>query len=385
MTYNFEGFNNRNNGNGTPTEGQIATYIKLCMQKSVEFNEKELIKKSSEEVSEAIQQLLKYNPATPNQKKGIQWRIKKLQDAGDDIKQFDEETLNKMTYEEANSTIKKLEEMLEVAKDNLPPNESQLKRLAHMYPCVGCDFEGEYGIQRKIELGGGQWRYMTPEEFVKECTDKMSYRQASHFLDKYREVYQEYRSTRCTSGMMKYIRELEGRLMTINANTITSIDENGEKQNIRIGSEDVYTPLHKIQLLMMDKDSASEYIEMLKNDLARRNVSTNIEGDLTFENLRQQAGEFQRKKLRFDNIIDCLHKLQAIGGWEVPEVIESVEWLILEDVDTPQLIEKKEIIRSYLMKLYRDGYIGYANLAEICEKADTVLLEILTGEYTETA
>ena len=395
-----------------PTEKQIQYYLDLCQRKKVQPKEIKLF--TFETIGKEIEQIRQLpDPASDRQIEKIKQLQQEISELGGNLKPFSEEFLSRLTGG-AEGTASQLIETLMRKRTELNevalPSDAQLQIMVEWFLCPDIPFE-DFGIQKKIYLDStietngetvNLWRYMTPDEFANEIKSKMTKKQASEFIDRYRVAFYDWRKTRITQQQVRYIRELEQRLASIYTprQTEFAVNEDGEIVEIKqSASRDArgelqtvaYEPLTEMQLAQMSYEEASLFIDQLKSELERKELYRygNIYGD------DQQALEDKRgAKDRNDAIIkeytalnDLIYKLEAVAGYENYDLHGLIRETLLEGEDH-RSEEAKNAIKEFMMQTidFERGFSqvikDLGRLQVMCEESviATAILEELTKE-----
>lgn len=395
-----------------PTEKQIQYYLDLCQRKKVQPKEIKLF--TFETMGKEIEQIRQLpDPASDRQIEKIKQLWQEINDLCGNLKPFSEEFLNRLTggaegtaSQLIETLMRKRMELNEVA----PPSDAQLQIMVEWFLCPDIPFE-YYGIQKKIYLDSttekdgevvSLWRYMTPDEFANEIKSKMTKKQASEFIDRYRAVFYDWRKTRITQQQIRYIRELEQRLANIYTpkQTEFAVNEDGEIIEIKQGSSRdargelqtvAYEPITEMQLAQMSYEEASLFIDQLKSELERKEFYRY--GDIYSDD--QQVLEDNRgAKDRNDAIIkeytaldDLIYKLEAIAGYENYDLHGLIKETLLEGEDH-RSEEAKNAIKEFMLQTidFKRGFSqvlkDLGRLQVMCEESmiATAILEELTKE-----
>lgn len=395
-----------------PTQKQIDYYLDLCQRKKI--RPKDINKFTFEALGKEIEQIRQLpDPASERQIEKIKQLWQEINNLGENLKPFSDEFLNSLTggatgtaSQLIETLMKKRMELNEVA----PPSDAQLQIIVEWFLCPDIPFEN-YDIQKKVILDStyekdgevlNHWRYMTPDEFANEVKSKMTKKQASEFIDRYRAMFYDWRKTRITQQQIRYIRELEQRLANIYTpkQVEFAINEDGEVVEIKHGSSRdtrgdlqtvAYEPLTEMQLAQMSYEEASLFIDQLKSELERKELYRY--GDIYGDD--QQALEDKRSaKDRNDAIIreytaldDLIYKLEALAGYENLDLHGLIKETLLEGEDH-RSEEAKNAIKEFMLQTI-DVKRGFSQVMKdinrlqvMCEESmiATAILEELTKE-----
>lgn len=284
----------------------------------------------------------------------------------------------------ASALITKLDEVLATMGDKLPPTEMQLETLVEMFLCVDIPFE-DYGISRRVELEDGLWRKPTPEEFKLACSEVFNKSEASGFIGKYKPEFSKWKLERATIDQIKRIKTLEERLCGDRKPEVQELAIMIDGQTVELTPNrkeyvkgTTYEPLTEEQLMLFDKTTASEYITQLESELVRVNGQVESQHDNTFEFIRVAQSENQAILQEYEEVINLLHQLGAVAGWE-SEALEAFDMRIIQD-DSPEAYkENKEVIRNFMTELIETNAIDFFGLMEFVKDSRSlqrVLLNI---------
>jgi len=119
--------------------------------------------------------------------------------------------------------------------------------------------------------------------------------------------------------------------------------------------------LEDLQLAQLSQEEASAYIDLLKNELARKNPSSDEEPQVNDEDTRKDE---------LEEMQDILHKLNAVAGYDttLPEKISS---LLTEGYGGEEVDEIKSEIQDFMFELVREDAIDFIGLITICENSNT--------------
>lgn len=363
--YSFFSGNNVTNNTGTTTTterpmspAQEKYYSDLCLQKNVV--PVDLTGKSYDEVSIMIKELREFFPASPAQIRLIKEKASALN------LNIDESKLKKLTGGREGSASKLIAQLIEKEReigDTIEPTEAQLKYIVSMFYCVDVDFS-EHDIKKRVDLEDGLWRLMTPNEFAKEVSAKMSRKEASAFIDKYRSAHHAWLNTRISVEQEKYIRQLEERLADLYVPK--QVPETNDGKRKYDYNPTAYEPLSEGHLKMFSKEEASKYIDRLKYELEAKelysNFNDNHDGDL-LDFISRSSSETDIEEAQ-----NALFKIFAHIGYSNEEVLDNIsEKLFLHN--TPQ----EEEIKSFFEHIIEEGSIADYTLQDMIE--GTILSE----------
>ena len=220
-----------------------------------------------------------------------------------------------MSKRKAGKYIESLLAMHNLHSDKLPPHEKQIKWLADMYAFPGVPFE-DFKIERRIKLKGKNWRRPSREEFENSIKSNLTKAEASRLIDEYRGEFSEWRATRATTGQKNMIRTLEARMSVLNGET-SSEYEFVDGKLIPVNAE--ASGLDDFALDMLSEQEADKHIDKLKAEVKRAELRS------SFVTEEDKSLEKASKKHDTKNKASVAHKLMALVGYEVPELVECFE------------------------------------------------------------
>lgn len=402
--FSFTSFLNNNNGgtNGSSaysrpaSENQKKFYFDLCERKRIA--PKNINGFTFDQLRKEIEELqMRPDPASERQIA----KIKELQDEiiklGGDLKPIGDDVIARLTGGRdgnASALIQKLFDMRTKMNVIAPPTDAQLQIMVEWYLCPDVPFEEfsseevfamEHGanenqsrtitisIKRRVELGGGLWRHMTPNEFAEALKKSMTKKQASKFIDDYRGVFYDWKKTRITQPQINYIRELELRLANVETpRAVEFAIVDGEMQQITNNSVDydgdwnpmAYEPMDELVLMQMSADDATNWINQLKSEVGRRNAYESMYNEeevygtsqQDFEETQLVRGENRRVKNAHDakhdewrKLNDLIYSLEAIAGYKSDEIHDMVQELVIDEVDSDKALEYKYRMKEFFM------------------------------------
>lgn len=338
------------------SEGSIKFYLDLCAQKNVTPDS--TIGLTAVQIDEKIKAVKSFFPASEAQLALIDTKIAGLQTAGVAIN-LGEELKSKLTGGKNGTASNLINDLIGIetkAGITATPTDSQIQFLVNMYLCPDCGFE-EYGVNRRVQLEGTAWRMPTPDEFANDIKSKMSKSDASKFIDSNRPAFFTWKNSRVKPGQLSYIQQLEARLadtskvhakeFSIGANGVIS-EVTRATDKSKDWSPAGYTPLTEIQLAMFSMDDASQYIDLLKKDIARKD-STPQEAEISDERGAQTVEEAIRAD--FDKLDGLMYTLESIAGYSDDELHSSVKSTVTGDVVSADVTACKEKIRGFMLDL----------------------------------
>ncbi|HHX67438.1 MAG TPA: hypothetical protein GX708_05200 [Gallicola sp.] len=366
---NFTGFSSPIKKSGEEkavSERQYKFYTDLCEQRKIEPKSiKDFA--SFDELDEEIKRIRLSFPASENQIKLIKAKINNLNKMGVNIVMPDVNSLTGGRNGTASKLIESLIKMENQYRDQMPPSEAQLQYIVSMFLCPDVGFE-EHNINKKVNLEDGKWRYMTPDEFAEEVKSKLNKKKASKFIDKYKDAFNQWRLTRIRPEQQRYIRILEDRIAgkETPAEIKWIVNDKGEieMQKIYDTSEDntKIWRLTEMQLMQLSIDDASKYIEILTSELSRKE-----------ESFSEETSQIEKEKAKedFEALQELLYRLEAVAGYEVPELHELVTSLITEGFNSEEITRVKEEIHNFMVSLIEQDAIDLPELVELCKDSPT--------------
>ena len=380
-----EGFANQKQ---SPTAPQLKYYADLCEQRG--FTPQDTTSLSYDEVSELIKKVKSFYPASEKQIELIKTKIDILIGAGVKITQPSPEQLSKLTGGKegsASSLINSLIEQEKTLGDSIPPTEKQLGYLVTMYHCPEVPFEQELSISRKVDLGQGLWRQLTPDEFADKLEQALTRKSASKFIDQYRGAHHTWLQTRIRPEQEKYIRDLESKLsntyvapeveFAIVDGVITQVTKPSARKSYNPKGHE---PLGEFQLKMMSKVEASKYIDILKSDLENKDLRSTV--DLTpatdqhdYEQLRK-LNEVDAEDKELQDIRDLTYKIFAMAGFDDDAVIDSISMKLTDDNSANRVI-----LSSFLTYIIESGDVSIKMIEKAVENNE--FYEVLLAEVEQ--
>lgn len=369
------------------SERQVKYYLDLCIKRNVE--PKEASKMSFDEVNALIEEMKNHNPASEAQRKLVTDKVVSLQTMGVTIQMPD---LDKLTGGREGTASKLIEQLIEMERQQYevaPPSDNQLLFIVNMYLCPDVGFE-EHGIERRIELEGGEWRKYTPNEFAEQVKAKMTRKTATSFIEKYRGAFHTWKQTRIKLEQQRYIRQLEARMADVSSPTVQewSVDEEGNlvqiSRPLSRNTEHLtsgYKPLDDMELMMFSAEEASKHIDILKSELENKELykfGEKSDGKETFEEIRKPCDMKGQKNAEYKTLQDLMYKLEAVAGYNDEELHEAVTYLLVEDGCEEVVKGNKAKIKDFMISLIEEDHISLEGMAELVRESD-VAQKILLG------
>lgn len=420
-SYGQQSHQGRDNVN-KPSIKQYSYYRDLCARKRVEAQT--IDKFTFSTLRDAIDVLRQQpDPASEKQLDIIHRTLKELEDLGDTVKVSPEyiAKLTGGTGGTASLFIEKLFERRQNFADTASPSEQQLKIIVEWFLCPDIPFESisvehtqpmkpganvaesytdTISINRKVALDGTKWRWMTPDEFAQEVASKMSRRQASRFIDQYRGVFYDWKSTRVTANQIKYIKELENRManLYVPKPVEMAITPDGEvmeisKSSARDYNPNAYVPMEDIHLYQLSYEQASEFIDKLKSELSDRELSSvgspYDERQQDFHDLtRAQSTKNQNDAIlkEYTALSDLMYGLESINGYTHDTLHTLIRQTLMEGMDDKSL-EARTMIKDFMYESLdvKNGQQLAKNIGRLqtmCE-ASVIATEILDEMLNE--
>ena len=375
----------------THSDARIKFYTDLCVQRHLVPKNHLLM--SPNDMTTEINEMKKFYPANDAQLGGIKKRIAQLQQMGVTVADIPDEKLFKLTGGQngtASQYINFLSKQIKENSDKAPASEEQVATLSEMFLCVTVDFES-WGLSRKINLEGGLWRRCTSEEFTAQIREKITHKYASHIIDKYRAIFYNWKRNRASEEQKKLIRNLENRLIETKKPEVVELafDLDGniiELDDAKPSRRDTSNPIgyEKIDedlLGLFSKDTAAAHINRLFADIKRKEKNV-IPDDTHLEELRILDTVEAVMKKEYADLSDIAFKLEAIAGYEDPELHESIVSLLVEDREegNDYLRPRKDKIRDFMLDCLDNKAIDFGGIIAMCEK-NPIALEIILHQY----
>ena len=413
-TFNFFGITNENEEikANPPSKGQIKFYSDLCKQKRVK--PRNVNEFTYDTMSEEIQRLLAYHPASDSQIKLINDKVKNLNKlmsnlnfTEEQIQQFEEDKdnvisiiilgiikkdlelepiISKLTGGMEGTASKLIEGLISVERhfnEIQPPSPNQLKLLTSMFLCPDVAFE-DYGVSRKIELEDGMWRKPSPEEFAEKLKENFTYSKASEFLNKYRGQFHEWKKTRIRPEQMRYIMQLESYMGNDNTPGVVEVATtmDGEVINLAQGKEYIngaaFVPHTEEQLIQFSIEQASQYIDQLKAELDRVQETSFVEPEIEYMELRSIDTIEDTISFEYEELNSLMYKLEAIAGYDDEELHQAASIELIQN-DSPEANKENRLkIRNFMKELLYTDAISLYELLELtksCPTAQKILID----------
>jgi len=400
MTFSFTSFLSNNGGNNSgstrgsaalnrPTPRQQQYYIDLCERKRIK--PKDINSFTFDTLRAEIEQMRAMpDPASPRQIEKIRELEKEIIELGGELKPITEKFINSLTggrEGSASSFIQTLFDMRTSMNDVAKPSDAQLQIMVEWFLCPDIPFE-QYGVEKRVylehlssystdvdtpdKLEQRLWRYVTPTEFAQRISERITRKDASAFIDRYRGVFYEWRKTRVTQQQVRYIRELEDRLSnTYVPPQVEYAVVDGEVMQVTKPSSRIqynaqaYTPMEEMQLAQMSYEQGSEWIDRLKNEVDRRNTYQNMhdevedvfgsaqqdfEDKMTMRDENRRANDLADAKIdEFNKMKDLVFSVEAVLGYNNDEIHDMIQEMLMEDCESTTLIDYKSRIKEFFL------------------------------------
>lgn len=363
QAYSFINFNASPTGNNTTNDkpaspGSINFYKSLCEQKGLTLENTTGI--TINKLNELIAKAKSYFPPSEAQLIKINNLLETLRNGGIQI-EVPEDTIKSLTGGRNGTASSLINDLLGMMKahnitEKTPPSDSQVNFLVSMFLCPDVAFE-EYDIIKKIPLEDGLFRMVTPTEFAEQIIEKMTKANASAFIDKYRTPFFTWKNSRAKEGQINYIKTLEERLANTQSvseikyalvdGIVTRIQETKHDKSNSWAPQG-YTSLSDLQLAQFSVEDASKYIDILKHDLFRKNK---IAQEPEIDENRPTLSQEQAIKVEFEKLENLMYTLEAIAGYEDPELHTAINYYI-NGGKKEYIYSCKEKIREFMLSLF---------------------------------
>ena len=399
MNYSFTNYNvtaegNENNGSNErkASPQQIKFYKDLCNQRGL--TPEDVSGWSYNQLDAKIKEIKAHIPVSVGQKELIKKKIANLQSMNVNMKEPDYSTLTGGKDGTASQLISQLIEWEREYYEKAPPSEEQIKFLVQMYLCPDVAFE-QFDIKRTViydevnELTGKPyWRYLTPEEFAEEISNKMNRKDASKFIDDNRGTFNTWKSSRIKPEQKKYIRQLEDRLADteVPKEMHWIIQEDGtpvlQRKEItdkgRLYAPKGYSPLAELELAQMSVEDASRYIDILKSELQRKELYSGASEPEIDPNELRDISEENSIEQEMEKLKQLVHGLESIAGWTSDDLHEAINSLLVEGYDNEALQQNKRNIQGFVRAMIENGDIDFGSLLEFA-KENEVMQKVMLG------
>lgn len=355
-------------------------YYKLCKQKKVDpicldtYNGVQLYA-----LNDALMKI--WRPST-SMLNGVKWRVEKL--ATLDIN-VGLPNIEELGGQQVSDIIKMLDAEIEKHKSEFPPSSGQIDAFIDMYMCIDIPFE-DVGISRRIELEDDKWRRITPKELKEQMNEKLTAETADEFIYKYKGVFEEWKLQRASAKQISRIRQLEERFQDdrVVGELPVAITIDGEEVTLdpirkTLPKGTAFVPMSDNDLLLFDKDSASDYINHLEAELKRRKEWSMTEETVDYEFLRPVKTLDDLHQVEYSKVQDILHQLEAMAGWTSEELHDSININMIKDDNPDSYQENRKIIRDFMSEMIREDAVDFSTLIEFVKDSRTlqrILLEV---------
>jgi hypothetical protein len=407
------------------SQPQIDLYNKLCKMKKVEPQDTALFTRSS--MSKEIDRLQELPfPASDPQVNAILTLQDEVLELDDSFTPLPEDEIRKLTggrEGSASGVIKFLKDKKIELNDKAKPTDDQLERLASWFPCPVVPFE-EYGIYKRAydeglthyctdvdtpdKLETREWRLVTITNFKKQLVEKLTKKDASYIIGKYRGEVYEWKKTRLSLGQKEHIRKLEARLsdmyvpkpveMAIIDGIVTEVQKHSDKNEYK---SDAYVPLTDFDLDQYSYDEAEKLIDILSYEISLKNEyksmygeeNVNDEKQIELEKKSAITDENKRLLTEHDALVDETNKfkdlmiaLEVNIGYRDDELFEKLDYMVKADSEDEKFKKYKMSYKEYFMAFVTaDQETDFEKWEEqikklygMCEESETAM-EILVS------
>ena len=359
---------------------QKEMYTKLCTQKKVDpicldtYNGVQLYA-----LNDALMKI--WTPST-SMLNGIKWRVEKLATLEINVGLPNIEELG---GQEVSDIIKMLDAEIEKHKGEFPPTTAQIDTFISMYMCIDVPFE-DVGISRRVQLTDDTWRRITPKELKEQMNELLTAETAGEFIYKYKGVFEEWKLQRASASQISRIKQLESRFQDdkVVGELPTAITINGEEVTLdpirkSLPKGTAFVPMSDNDLLLFDKDSASEYINHLEAELTRRKEWSMTEEVIDYEFLRPAKTLEDVHQVEYTKAQDILHQLEAMAGWSSEELHDALNVNLIKDDNPDSYQENRQTIRDFMSEMIREDAVDFSTLIDFIKDSRTlqrILLEV---------
>lgn len=289
------------------TEKQIKYYNDLCKQKGVKpKKEKKVVEWSFEKMSEKIGELLGMQ-STQSASGMTEKQMKTITDVLERSPDVNINKINpdwkKLDVAGASELIGKLFDVEREQRNLRPATDAQINKMIRMFLCPDVNFE-DVGYEKQYTTYEGKKMYVIPtsNDLGHWVQTNVNQQAASDFIAKYRVEYMNWSRTRVSKEQSAMIRTLEERCANIRSagsahEQVTDI--NGDPIADTSVSKSEWCPvgynkLTDLQLYLMSKKDASDYIDILQTTLADKEqikfIPEEMKGDI-LESKRAGEGD----------------------------------------------------------------------------------------------
>ena len=360
------------------SDARAKYYYDLCEQRGIQgINIYEV--KSNDEFNAELDRVRNFRKPSDSQMKLIEQKVANLATMNVEV------TIpNNLQGGFGGTAAQFIEALIQLEKehyDEAKPTDAQLQTIVGYYLCPDVAFE-EYSISRRIEMDTfpGAWRRPTPQEFAEQVKEKMSRREASAFIDKFRGDFYTWSKTRIRPEQIKMIRDLEERFKSPNGRVLeTAVTIGGQSFTFTADKHEMpiveYIALDDLQIKMMSVEDASRFISMLKAELSNKSLYTfgeTSDGKNTFEEIRNTSKtKVDAQEAELKDLVRICFKLEAVAGYKLPDLHELVDEITVEYDGGDDA--RKVAIREIFLSLVDDGSITLGGLAELFGDNKTAL------------
>jgi len=258
------------------SEAQIKYYTDLCVQRSL-VPDANASKLSSFEIRTKIEELKKIPYSLPMSEKQRSTILSVLERCPQINISVLKPKWEEMDVKEASVFIGELFTLERTHRSEQPISPAQVSKILRMYLCPDVIFTDTGWVETYEVHDGKRMLVIPPSSVIKEwIATNMSSADANAFISKYNVPYINWSKTRISAEQQQMIRTLEARCANIRTTSGAQearTDEHGNVIQVEILSKKEWAPvgynsLSDLEIYMLDKDSASKYIEQLQVVLA---------------------------------------------------------------------------------------------------------------------
>lgn len=406
---------------------QVKYYTDLCTKKNV--TPQPLTNFDYDSLSAEIQRLIKYFPASAVQLELIRTKVAGLKALGSEFT-VSESELSSLTGGYAGTASALIGELIEMEKEfkgSVKPTDAQIETIVGFYLCPDVDFE-KVGVSKKVflnaltpeeenamllledtikkgvwtetsasvweyidadervvqqyealkaKVANKLWRQPTPQEFAVSISNVMSKQQASSFIEEYRGIFYAWKKTRARHEQIRYIQQLESQLsQDRKLRVITqATDEEGNvielKPEVANNMEGAcYTPMSTEQLIMLSIEEASEFIDQLKNEVAKRESSPS-EAEVDYMEFRPAKSVSEAIEMEYEEFKNLMFKLEAVAGYNDDDLHDAARYDLVAN-DSPEANKENRLkIRTFIKDMLETEAITFYEVLELAKDSIT--------------
>jgi hypothetical protein len=384
MSYSFFGqqSNSTEGAQRKPSDAQVKYYLDLCNTKGVAPSNPHLM--TADEIKFKIEDLKSIIKPSDKQLEMINSRLNALTEAGIVVEVA---PFLPLTGGQNGSASHLIELLIKVEKENsglMKPTDAQLRTMVGWYLCPDIPFE-DYGIKRRVELDNG-WRRPTPDEFAEIIKTSMTKAEASKLIDEMAGKFYTWSSTRITNEQVNYIRSLEERFSNTPKSRVvnSAVDAEGEVFQFTTEKAEkpikMYNSLDEYQIRMLSKEDAVKFIGMMKAELENKELykyGEKSDGSESFEPLRHDKHTTaESKESEYVGIQNLVFKLEAVAGYELPDLHAVIDEFVVEH-DVTTWTPAKHELRNTMLDLIQTDAITFEGMVKMVEDNQTAKLILL--------